>query len=106
MLSSRMPFQFETGAPPPERLFGYVSVRSQGGKSAFSVKKLPKSAKAFRAKASDRQQAAKNLSSAGLTVVSESQLGYAVTGPPGAFEELSGGKSDHRRTIDARRVRP
>jgi subtilisin family serine protease len=92
MLSSRMPFQFETGAPPPERLSGYVSVRSQGGKSAFSAKKLPKSANPFRAKASDRRQAAKNLSSAGLTVVSESQLGYAIAGPPRAFEELSGGK--------------
>ena len=40
MLSSRMPQQFETGAPPPEKLSGYVSVRSQGGKSAFAAKKL------------------------------------------------------------------
>ena len=45
-----VPTRIETGGPLPDNISGYVSYRSQGGKSVFSAKTLPKGTSAYRAK--------------------------------------------------------
>jgi subtilisin family serine protease len=86
-----MPFEFETGRRPPELLFGYVSVRSQG-KSVLEAEAGDLSdTEQFVASTEDHSEAARILESAGLDILVESRLGKAVAGPPEAFEELTGG---------------
>ena len=86
-----VPTRIETGGPLPDNISGYVSYRSQGGKSVFSAKTLPKGTSAYRAKPSDRNKAVTAIESMGFTIMAESQIGAAVVGPPGAYEELTGG---------------
>jgi len=76
----------------PEIIFGYVSVKSQGGRSCFEITKLPESSEAFHAKAQDRKAAEKAALKMGFAIVEGSRLGFALQGPPGAWEELTGGE--------------
>ena len=89
-----LPLEVESSNPLPRELQGYVSIRSQGGESSFSaeIKKFPKTARAYRGKKSDREQARKTVESIGFKIHAETLLGMAVSGPPAAFEEISGGK--------------
>lgn len=87
-----LPSQLENIQKPPEIIQGYVSVQSSGGKTIFSSKSLPKSSKPFHAKKSDIRQARQAIESLGFEIVAETGLGIAISGPPGAYEELSGGK--------------
>jgi subtilisin family serine protease len=90
----------EFGGNVPELLFGYVSVQSQGGVSAFEAEERAlASAEQFQASSGDHAEAGRALESAGLEVVAESRLGKAVVGPPGAFEELTGGECVTREVL-------
>lgn len=91
-MSSLLPFEMPSGAGVPSILNGYVSVRSVGGKSCFSLKKLPRGVRGYHGKSQDHRQAVKALESIGFTVLANSRLGIAVAGAPGAFEELTGGQ--------------
>jgi subtilisin family serine protease len=86
-----MPLQYETEAEPPDLVMGYVSVTSQGGTSILAAD-APTTAEPFRGTKGDRDEAERIVSSVGLEVEADSSLGCAVSGPPGAFEELTGGK--------------
>jgi len=95
-----MPEEFESGGPLPELLLGYVSVRSQGGISALEAEpRALASAEPFQASSDDHEEARGALESVGLEVVGESRLGKTVAGPPGAFEELTGGKCVTREVL-------
>ncbi len=75
----------------PDLVFGYASVKSQGGKSCFEMKALPESVESFYGKREDHKLAEKALASMGFQVTAGSRLGVAISGPPGAWEELTGG---------------
>jgi subtilisin family serine protease len=95
-----MPEEFESGGQVPEVLMGYVSVQSQGGVSALDADQgALTSTEAFQASTGDHEEASSALDSIGLEVVAESRLGKAVAGPPGAFEELTGGTCVTREVL-------
>ncbi|MFN8512584.1 MAG: S8 family serine peptidase [Chloroflexia bacterium] len=89
---SFLPPIIESNETPPDLLMGYASVRSLGGTSVFASTSLPTSADPYHSTAADRQQARRELESAGCTVVSESQLGFAFAAPRLAFETLTNGQ--------------
>ncbi|MDJ0653681.1 MAG: S8 family serine peptidase [Xanthomonadales bacterium] len=90
--SSQLPFTMPSSNALPDVITGYVSAKSKGGKSAAQLKSLPRSAKPFHAKSADANRAQKMAEDAGLTILAESPLGFAVAGPGAAYEELTGGK--------------
>jgi subtilisin family serine protease len=95
-----IPERFEAGGEVPELLFGYVSVNSKGGVAAIDAEPPALAdAEPFRATSEDQGQAESALESVGLEVVAESRLGRAVAGPPGAFEELTGGEVVKREVL-------
>src|SRR4051794_17715749 len=87
---SVLPMELQSSQPAPEVLVGYVSVRSQGGRSPVDVDEVSDS-EPFRATSEDRSEAARTIESVGLHVLSESRLGLSVAGPAAAYEELTGG---------------
>ena len=89
--ASWLPREAEVSQAVPEQVFGYVSVRSQGGTSVLEAEDLS-DAEPFHATAKDHREAKRILERVGLEVTAESRLGFAVVGKPGAYEELSGGK--------------
>ncbi len=91
-MSPRIPYQIETDQILPEVLQGYVSVNSRGKKNIFARRSYPKSAKAYQATLTDLKQSQQALESIGFHIVAESRLGFAIAGPPRAFEELCGGQ--------------
>ena len=91
-MNSRIPYQRETEQALPQNMQGYVSVASKGGKSIFARKSPPKSAKAYHATKTDLKDARRALESSGFKIVAESRLGFAIAGPPQAYEALCGGK--------------
>ncbi len=93
-MHSRLPLEIPSSTPIPEVLQGYVSVRSQGGKSVLSagIDELAAGTAPYRASHEDRDTACKTLEKSGFTVLATSGIGIAVSGSPAAFEELTGGK--------------
>jgi hypothetical protein len=91
-MRSLLPLQIDSTQRVPRLIHGYVSVNSQSGTSCFAVTSWPKTAEAFHGAAKDHKAAEKALRSMGFTITAQSRLGMAVSGPPAAFEELSGGK--------------
>lgn len=89
---STIPLRVESGGLLPELIHGYVSLRSQGGKSIFSAKSVPKKLEPYQAKSKDRTSAIKTLQKMGFEIVADSRMGVAITGKAGAYEELTGGK--------------
>jgi hypothetical protein len=89
--ASWLPREAEVSQAVPEQVFGYVSVRSQGGTSVLEAEDLS-DAEPFHATAKDHREARNILDRVGLKVTAESQLGFAVVGKPKAYEELSGGE--------------
>ncbi len=85
-----MPQTLESSSALPAMVIGYVSVRSQGGTSFLDASDLS-DAEAFHGRQEDAREATRAIAGAGLEVVAESALGMAVAGPPGAYEELTGG---------------
>src|SRR3954447_3019353 len=85
-----MPRTLESANALPAIVIGYVSVRSQGGTSFLEAEDLS-DPEPFYGTDADHAEAAQAIERAGLEVVAESRLGKAVAGPPGAFEELTGG---------------
>src|SRR3982074_981843 len=100
-MHSMLPLEFEYAGRIPDLLYGYVSVNSQGGNSAFSpsTEQWPTSTEAFVARAEDHQQARRALEGMGFMVLAESPLGIAVAGAPGAFEELTAGTIIRREVL-------
>ena len=86
-----MPEEFDSGAAVPDRVFGYVSISSQGGIPATEAD-LDGDVEAFFADSDDHSEAERILQSAGFEILAESRLGMSISGPPGAFEELTGGQ--------------
>jgi subtilisin family serine protease len=86
-----LPQEFASNEAVPNILIGYASVTSQGGTSVFDVPSHSTSSAPFHATGAHRVTARQALESVGLTILAESQLGYSVAGPPGAFEALTGG---------------
>jgi hypothetical protein len=86
-----LPRIMESNDELPDRIFGYASVKSQGGVSCFDVKALPPSAEAFHGKSSDQKLAQSALGKIGFEILAASRLGIAISGPSGAWEELTGG---------------
>jgi hypothetical protein len=58
----------------------------------LEVDALPKRSDDFHGLSNDADKAARTVEATGLTIVSQSRLGIAVVGPPGAYEQLTGGK--------------
>src|SRR4051794_28738342 len=85
-----MPRTLESANALPAIVIGYVSVRSQGGTSFLDAEDLS-DPESFYGTEADESEAAQAIERAGLEVVAESRLGKAVAGPPGAFEQLTGG---------------
>lgn len=72
----------------PDQLVGYVAVRSPA--SLWNVEPAPERSDPFHSTAEDRAAAAHACEACGLEVQQDSPLGLAVSGPAGAWEELSG----------------
>ena len=70
----------------PRTVIGYVSVR---GEASFLDADDVTDLEPFYGR--DADQAANAIERAGLVVLAESRLGYAVAGPAGGYEELTGG---------------
>ncbi|MEM7705646.1 MAG: S8 family serine peptidase [Pseudomonadota bacterium] len=90
--SSQLPFTMASSNALPDVITGYISAKSKGGKPCDQLTSLPRSAKPFHSKRADADKAHKMAETAGLTILAESPLGYAVAGPGAAYEELTGGK--------------
>jgi hypothetical protein len=86
-------------SPIPKTIMGYVSVA--GPESLFDSRrrKLPRTAKPFRAKAADRKTVCRELQRMGFTIMAESRLGFAVAGPAEAYEELTAGRVRTREKL-------
>lgn len=105
--------------PVPDTVIGYASVK--GPATVFGpqrAKGIPGATRAgsrgrgrtaraaapYHATKSDRDAVEKDLRNAGFTVVAGSALGFSVSGPPGAYEAITGGTLQAReilREIDA-----
>jgi hypothetical protein len=82
---------YESHDLPPAQVLSYVSVK--GSATPFEGKEaLRAPLKAYHGKKADRDEVERQLVKAGFTILSSSPLGFGVTGPPPAYEEVSGGK--------------
>lgn len=97
--SKKLPAEKESASPIPETIMGYVSVA--GPQSLFDPRprKLPNTAKPFRAKAADRKAVGRELEKIGFTIVAASRLGFTVAGPAEAYEELTAGRVRTREKL-------
>lgn len=88
-----LPQEMDSNSQLPSAIHGYVSVTSQGGVSPFEAARdaTISNSEAFQATAQNRAQARQALESIGFEIIAESRLGTAIAGPPGAYEELTGG---------------
>ncbi|MFF7266392.1 S8 family serine peptidase [Streptomyces sp. NPDC008159] len=86
-----LPMTPQYGQPAPEHVYGYVSARSRGGVPMTRATRWD-AAEPFRTDPESQERAEAYLLAAGLTVTAESRLGFAVSGPPAAYEELTGGR--------------
>jgi subtilisin family serine protease len=96
-----LPLEAPSHTPPPKRLQGYVSVAAPAGKSVFgrSRRAVPRFAKTFCATKSNRDAVARTLDKAGFVILFESPLGFAVSAPPAAYEDLCGGTVQTRERL-------
>jgi len=98
-----LPLETISDNPIPDVVIGYVSV--QGAESVFGGKaQLQKTSKAYHAKKSDRDSVRRDLEKSGFSILAESALGLSVSAPPGAYEEITGGKLESKeflRNVDA-----
>jgi hypothetical protein len=85
-----MPAILESGNALPEVIIGYASVRSRGRTSFLDADDLTDPEPFYGSRADDTK-ATQAIEKAGLEILAESPLGKAVAGPPGAYEELTGG---------------
>ena len=86
-----LPRMYDSDEIPPAQILGYVSVK--GASTPFEGKEALRSPlKAYHGKKADRDEVEKQLVKAGFMILSSSPLGFGVSGPPAAYEELSGGK--------------
>jgi hypothetical protein len=85
-----MPPILESDNALPEVIIGYASVRSKGRTSFLDADDLS-DPEPFYGSRGDDTKANQAIEKAGLEIVAESRLGKAVAGPPGAYEELTGG---------------
>ncbi|MPY51256.1 S8 family serine peptidase [Streptomyces acidicola] len=97
----------QNNQPPPSTVFGYISARSREG-ALMAEAGTFESAVPFQADQSTRNSARGTAEAAGLTVTAESEMGLTVSGPPQAFEELTGGRIesyDALQQVESGRVR-
>lgn len=97
-----LPVMTESKQTVPERLFGYLSLRSNARVTngdafrAVAAKSSDDAAQLiepFRASAKDRADARELAQRAGLKVIAESDLGLSVSGPPEAFHKLTSARA-------------
>src|SRR5258708_26028133 len=83
-MHSMLPLEYEYAGRIPDLLYGYVSVNSQGGSSAFSpsTEQWPTSTEPFVARAEDHRQARRALEGMGVTVIADSPFGVSLAGCP------------------------
>src|ERR1043165_2753047 len=95
----KLPAEKKSSSPIPEAILGYVSVA--GPRSLFDrrLRKLPGTARPFRARAADRKAVERALEKMGFTIIAGSRLGFAVTAPAAAYEELTGGRVRTREKL-------
>lgn len=87
-----LPFEFVSDDPAPGSIHGYISVQAKTSVFSNGRKTWPKSSQGYHATKSSRDQVQGDLEKSGFVITAESPLGFAVVAPPGAYEELSGGK--------------
>lgn len=101
------PITSQSGQPAPETVYGYVSSRSQGGTPMTAATTFA-SAEPFHTDDESQDRAKDYARAAGLTVTAESRLGFTVSGPPSAYEQLTGGRVESYeslRQVEMGRVR-
>jgi len=93
-LPPSLPAEIESNALRPDTIQGYVSVTSQGNESLFDMRRdtWPTTAEPYHATTRNHNEARRALESMGFEIIAESRIGAAVAGPPGAYEELTGGR--------------
>ena len=105
MRKKSRPLEKASSNAVPETITGYVSVK--GRASIFDRKStgFPRNTKPFHASAAKRHEVARQLGKMGLSIGAETALGFAVSGSPEAFEELTGGRvrTREKRLSRARR---
>jgi subtilisin family serine protease len=87
-----LPREYESDDLPPDQIQGYISVK--GPETVFSGKAgvIRGSSKPYQGKKADRDEVERHLGKSGFTILAESPLGFSVSAPAGAYEDLSGGK--------------
>lgn len=93
-----LPMTPQYGQPAPETVYGYVSARSLGGVPMTEATTF-ESAEPFHADDVTLERAKDYALAAGLTVTAESRLGFTVSGPPAAYEELTGGRVESYESL-------
>jgi subtilisin family serine protease len=91
MMRFGLPVETVSDNPLPAIILGYVSVR--GPESVFdpATTTLNAAPGAYHAPRRDRTEVGRNLRREGFTIISESPLGFSISGPPEAFNNLTGG---------------
>ena len=87
-----LPFETRSDDPPPANVIAYISVE---GAASFFTADAPQSnnkpIEAYHAPQDRRDTVRKDLEGSGFQILAESRLGFSVSAPPGAYEELTGG---------------
>lgn len=88
-----LPFETHSDDPPPENIIAYISV--EGAASVFAAdaaQSLNEKTDAYHAPRDRRDTVRKDLEGSGFLILAESRLGFSVSAPPEAYEDLTGGK--------------
>jgi subtilisin family serine protease len=94
-----LPLETVSDDPAPHTILGYVSVKGDASVFGEARKKLHKSAKAYHAKKSDRDSVRSELERSGFSIVSESALGFSVSAPSSAYEDVTNAKIETKERL-------
>lgn len=88
-----LPLETRSDDPPPENIIAYVSVEAAASVFAPDApQSFSKDVDAYRAPQDRRDTVRRDLEGSGFQILAESRLGFSVSAPPEAYEDLTGGK--------------
>lgn len=96
-----LPIETISDNPIPDNVIGYISV--QGKESVFEgrTSRLNKTSKGYHATKKDRDTTRRDLEGLGFSILAESFLGFSVSAPGGAYEEITGGTLVSKELLQA-----
>jgi subtilisin family serine protease len=86
-----LPFETHSDDIPPDNVLAYISVAGEASVFTEEQQSLDKPLEAYHAPSDRRDTVRRDLESSGFQILAESRLGFSVSAPPEAYEELTGG---------------